>query len=489
MPGLNAKQIEILEGRGLDPELLDRLGVHSHPERGGDWLVIPYLRAGAVVNRKHRTIAGEKRFYQDKDAVKCFWNVDVITDKTLASEPLVICEGEFDAVVAMQAGFARVVSVPDGAPKEQIGEAEDGAKYSYVTDVLDALRSVNVVILATDGDGPGVNLMNDLALRLGRAKCRYVRYPEGCKDLNDVLMRHGVEAVRACLDRADWLAVKGMYRMSELPPLTEPAALPLGHAAVDQHIRVRRGDFQVVTGIPNMGKSTWVNEMACRLAMKHGAVTAFFSPEQRAQIDHRRALRWWKIGKPPMAWAQDEIAAADAWIDKHFVFLVAEDDTDATLDWVFETAAAAAIRHNATMISIDPWNELEHHREPGQTLTEYTGQAIKDLKRFARRFNVHTCVTAHPMKLQRDKKTGEYPVPTLYDISDSAHWYNKPDIGVVVHRTPASTVIRVEKVRYNGINGERGDIPVEFNRYTGRFQVREDLLPGVAANDDQEDAA
>ncbi|MNW19023.1 hypothetical protein D3C71_2188340 [compost metagenome] len=59
----------------------------------------------------------------------------------------------------------------------------------------------------------------------------------------------------------------------------------------------------------------------------------------------------------------------------------------------------------------------------------------------------------------------------------------------MVHRAPASTVIRVEKVRYNGINGERGDIPVEFNRYSGRFQVREDLLPGAAANDDQEDAA
>jgi len=118
------------------------------------------------------------------------------------------------------------------------------------------------------------------------------------------------------------------------------------------------------------------------------------------------------------------------------------------------------------------------------TPTEYTGQAIRDLKRFARWFNVHLCVAAHPAKLQRDRKSGEYPVPTLYDISDSAHWYNKPDLGVVVHRAPTSTIIRVEKVRYIGVNGQRGDIPVEFNRYSGRFQVREDLLEpavGVAA--------
>lgn len=480
MPGLTERHAEILEGRGLDLELLDRMGVVTHAERGGDWISIPYHRGGSVVNQKHRTIAGEKRFYQDKDAVKCFWNVDVITDATLAGEPLVICEGEMDAFIALQAGFARTVSVPDGAPKEQKGADEDGTKYSYVTDMLDALRPVSVIILATDGDGPGVNLMNDLALRLGRAKCRFVRYPAGCKDLNDVLVKHGAEAVRATLERAEWVSVKGLYRMSELPPLTDPAALPLGHAAVDKHIRIRRSDFQVVTGIPNMGKSTWVNETACRLARKHGAVTAFFSPEQRAQIDHKRALRHWFIGKPRDEWTAGEVRDADEWIDKHFVFLLADDDTDATLDWFFDTAAAAVIRHNAMMISLDPWNELEHQRPAGVSLTEYVGEAIRSLKKFARRFNVHMCVTAHPMKLQRDRKTGEYPVPTLYDISDSAHWYNKPDLGVVVHRTPEHSIIRVEKVRYNGINGERGDILVEFNESSGRFQVREDLMTVTA---------
>ncbi len=476
MSGLTQKHAAILEARGLDVEDLTRLGIASHQEHGGDWIVIPYQRNGATVNRKFRTIAGEKRFYQDKDGVKCFWNADAITDTTLAAEPLIITEGELDAISAMQAGFARVVSVPDGAPQQAIGAEPDSAKYSFVTDALDALRSVPTIILATDNDGPGVNLMNDLALRIGRAKCRYVRYPAGSKDLNDILVKHGADAVRATIANAEWLAVRGLFIMSQLPPIAEPEALPLGHLALDQTIRIRRGDFQVVTGIPNHGKSTWINEMACRLAHRHRAVTAFFSPEQRAQVDHRRALRWWKIGKPPANWSLEEITKADDWIDQHFVFLVADDDTDPTLDWVFETAAAAVIRHNATMISIDPWNELEHQRGQGMTVTEYTGQAIRDLKRFARRFNVHVCVAAHPAKLQRNKNNGEYPIPTLYDISDSAHWYNKPDLGVVVHRTPDSTIIRVEKVRYVGVNGQRGDIPVEFNKYMGRFQVREDLL-------------
>jgi twinkle protein len=285
------------------------------------------------------------------------------------------------------------------------------------------------------------------------------------------------------VEGVEWLRIEGMYRMSELPPMAEPAAYPLGHAAVDEMIRVRRGDFSVVTGIPNMGKSTWINEMACRLAHRHGGVTAFFSPEQRPQIDHCRALRWWFLGKPPTLWTRDEVAQADDWIDRHFVFLVPDDeaDQDVTLDWVLDAAAASVIRQNAKMIVIDPWNEIEHAVPRDQTLTFYTGQAIK---RFARRFNVHQLVAAHPAKVQKDKRTGEWPVPTLYDISDSAHWYNKPDIGMVVHWVPDRSIIRVGKVRYQGINGQRGDLPVEFDRYQGRYRVREDLLepmPGAQA--------
>jgi twinkle protein len=47
------------------------------------------------------------------------------------------------------------------------------------------LADVREIILATDGDGPGVNLMNDLAIRLGKARCKFVRYPKETKDFNE----------------------------------------------------------------------------------------------------------------------------------------------------------------------------------------------------------------------------------------------------------------------------------------------------------------
>ena len=47
------------------------------------------------------------------------------------------------------------------------------------------------IILCTDGDVSGQVLRDDLAMRLGKARCKWVSYPDGCKDLNDVLKKFG----------------------------------------------------------------------------------------------------------------------------------------------------------------------------------------------------------------------------------------------------------------------------------------------------------
>lgn len=119
---------------------------------------------------------------------------------------------------------------------------------------------------------------------------------------------------------------------------------------------------------------------------------------------------------------------------------------------------------------IDPWNELDHVFDSREiSLTQYVGGAIKELRRFARRFLVHVMVIAHPAKLRKDKD-GKYPIPTAYDISDSAHWYNKPDQILIVHRTDENkTLIRVAKSRYHNVLGKPGDVELEFNDYTYRF--------------------
>jgi twinkle protein len=100
--------------------------------------------------------------------------------------------------------------------------------------------------------------------------------------------------------------------------------------------------------------------------------------------------------------------------------------------------------------------------------TDYTGFAIKQIKKFARRYNVHVAVVAHPAKLQRNKE-GEYPIPTLYDVADSAHWANKADLGVIVHRQENNTLVRVQKSRYHKDIGLPDDYILDYDTETMRF--------------------
>lgn len=462
---LNDRAIRWLESRKIDVEMASALGIEScKAPGGGEGIKIPYVVGTEAVNAKFRCIE-EKRFSQEKGGTKCFWNFNALADPTLSNEPLVIVEGEMDALPVMQAGFSRVVSVPDGAPEEALADSET-RKYGYIDHAKANLREVKEVILATDGDRPGVALMNDLALRIGRAKCKWVRYPPGCKDMGDVLVKFGEDKIREVLQQAQWCRLNDVYRMSDLRPVPERKRYSTGFEFLEPHFKVRPGDFSVVTGVPGHGKSTWVNDLACRLVDIHGWTVAFASPEQHPQTDHKRALRQWYCSKAPKHCSPAELAKADEWIDEHFVFLVPDEDGLATLEWTLDKAAAAVVRYGANMIVIDPWNELDHDRPREMSETEYTGFAIKHLKRLARSLEVHVMVVAHPAKMQQANDK-----PHLYSISGSSHWANKADVGIRIHRgkNGATTELAVLKSRYQQEIGETGKVEMILNTQTMRY--------------------
>jgi twinkle protein len=93
------------------------------------------------------------------------------------------------------------------------------------------------------------------------------------------------------------------------------------------------------------------------------------------------------------------------------------------------------------------------------------------VKRFAQHHGVHVWFVAHPGKLPREND-GSRPVPTLYDISGSANWVNKPDIGIVIHRDldkdPTLAQVRVRKVRFKSV-GKIGMTALRWDRVTGRY--------------------
>lgn len=485
---MSLSMLERLAGRGLDVELATKLGFESVVRDGGEALAIPFVRGGEVVRRKYRWFREERRWSQDKGAVRCAWNEDCLRDTTLREQPLIITEGELDALTALQCGFARTISVPDGAPPPGERTADDlasGQKYAWLRDIEGLLKRdlVGEIILAVDGDENGAALLQDLSALLGRFRCKFLAYPKArdpeargrarCKDLNEVLQDWGAKGVVETIARAQWLQVDGVYRMSDLPPLPPARIYDIGFDAFGEHYRMRLGDLAVLTGIPGMGKTTWIQDVVCRVCDKHNLRAGWASFEQAPQRDHRRAFRTWYLERPQRDQTEVDKANADAWIDRHHVFVVPGEDDDVTLEWLLEKLEVAVTRYECQVLIVDPWNEMDHLWDRSETETQYIARAIKTLKRFARAFQVHLIIVAHPAKMQKGAD-GKYPAPSLYDISGSANWFNKADIGLVVHKISADdTTVKTAKSRYHEIIGRPGEVTMQFCADDRRFRETE----------------
>lgn len=486
--------IAAFEGRGISAETAVRFGTFTAsrqpdgtvaPDYEGKIVVFPFIERGAVVNEKYR--APGKKFSQRPGGRRTFWNSDALDDPALADGrlPLIITEGEIDALTAIDCGFPLTVSVPDGAPGVPAGEspdelkpldpAEEKGKFEFLWNNRERLKAIKRFVIASDNDAPGQRLAAELVRRLSAARCMFVTYPEGCKDLNEVRTKFGPEAVTATINGAKPYPVRGLYRLSEYPDLPPLHTIPTGWSTLDNLLRLFPGEFMVVTGIPGHGKSTWVLNLVLNLSESHGWRAAIFSPEMPTVPHLRDKLRRMRLRRRPIALDWETTAEADMWLEQSLVFIDADptgrNDEEFDLDWVLDRATDAVLRDGIRILVIDPWNEIEHARRPNESGTEYIGRSIRALKRFAQLYEVAVIVVAHPTKeVGREGKSRQV---TLYDIEGSSHWFNKCDHGVVIDRPdPArdQSVVRVAKVRFDE-SGDKGSVTLEYDRDSCRFSL------------------
>ncbi len=431
-------------------------------------VAFPYYRDGELINIKYRD--RQKNFRMVAGAERILYGLDDIAPKTI------IVEGEMDKLALDAAGFPACVSVPDGAPTPNTKNY--ASKFTFLDD--ERLTSVKQWVIAVDNDPPGRRLESEIVRRFGSENCLRVEWPEGCKDANDVLLTHGPEALRKAVESAQPYPIAGVHtaKASAIRDLYETGlekGVSTGWEEVDQFYTVRPGEFTVVTGVPNSGKSNWLDDLCVQLNRENGWRFALFSPENQPIEDHQARIIEKHIGKPfsdgpTPRMTPDERDRGIAWLDENFFWILPDEDDDWTLDNVLTAARRLVQVKGIRGLVIDPWNELEHHRHKDQTETEYISVSLKHMRNFARKNGVHLWIVAHPKMMSRDG--GKYPVPSLYDISGSAHWRNKCDNGIVVWRDlerPGNEVeIHVQKVRFRQI-GKIGTARLEYRKATATY--------------------
>lgn len=468
------KVVEWFKGRGISNNTLLALNVTEakeyipKDEKEVNCICFNYYRGEELVNIKFRS--GSKGFKMSKDAELIFYNLNALQDRT----EVVITEGEIDCLTFWECGIANVVSVPNGA-------SSGSAKLEYLDNCWRDFEHLEKIVIAVDGDEAGQALKEELIRRLGRERCYEVKYPEGCKDANEVLLKLGKEAVKELYEKAEALpveAVETVYdKLADVMRLYRfgyPKTSKILFEKLNEFIRWKLGELTVVTGIPNHGKSTWLNNVLVQLANLHGWKFAMFTPEKQPSEILISELCSIYIGKPfyraneSEKMSQSELEEALNFVDQHF-FIIKTDEVNATPDGLISKFTEMVKRYGINGAVADPWNYLEHNYDDKTPETKFVSDSLTKFAAFCKKYSVHTFIVAHPTKMQKDKD-GNFNVPDLYSISGSAHFKNKADNGITVYRdfTNNHTTIHVQKVRWFYV-GKVGTVTMYFDVHKQQY--------------------
>ena len=422
---------------------------------------------------KWRSVEG-KGFLCD-GAPRSFYGIENVED---TDEDLTIVEGECDVIALASVGI-KAVSCPNGAPakvsQNRVSPEEDN-KFSYIWEERERLERCKRVILATDNDQAGEALAEEIARRVGRAKCWRVKFPEGTKDANDAVDKLGADETRRLFDNPEPVPLSGVYGASEyLNDIKDIYAnghgrgASTGFPAIDELFTIAEGQLSIVTGMPSSGKSEFIDQIMVNLAQRESwkfAVCSFENPPHMhiAKLAEKVTGKPFYDGLGPRM-TEEELEEAIVFINEHFVFLESKDGGMSTIDSVIERTKQAVMRLGVRGLIIDPYNYIE---QSGTEEHNSISHMLSRITAFAKAHGIHVWFVAHPQKMY-PREDGTYAVPKGMNISGSAAWFAKADLGITVHRGEDCVEIHCWKSRFKW-TGQQGVACLTYELSNGRYR-------------------
>jgi twinkle protein len=429
--------IEYLAGRGFTEKTINHFKVGSK----GNAVMLPYYRAEKLINVKYRDITDKKTMWTEKNAEPILFNRDQIYE-----EPLIICEGEYDAMALYQYGID-AVSVPMGC-----------GNFEWVENEWDYLETFSNIYICFDGDAPGRENARKLAQRLGEWRCKIISLPK--KDANECLVSGVRElTIQSCIANAQELTpetlVSPSYFAEQVQNIFAAGSRLFGVETAWPKLNEilkgwRGGEVTIWSGRNGSGKSTILNQHFINIARRN-VKTCIYSGEMPPE----RYLRWAIIqfsgnDKPSPVSVKNSLE----WMDQRiFILNVSQGIQPEKLLSDFEYAAR---RYNVQHFIIDSLMKVSlNERE------EYSQQKdfVSRLSDFAKKFNVHVHLVAHPRKTENDTDT-----PGKVDVKGSSHITDLADNVIVLYRPDEEAK---EKLRSKGKKCSDMQLYVKKNREFG----------------------
>lgn len=431
---INDKAMEYITKRGLNFSNLDGLPIKGD----GDYVIFEYYDqyGNFICNKKRKaekTKKNERGFswINKPKGFQGLYNMHRVD----VTKKLVICEGEFDCLALIKAGYSNVVSPNAGA-----------SSYEWIENNYDWLMQFNEIVVWYDYDDAGLDGAKTISSRLDN--CVGVVYCQEANDINELLYRKGKEEVLRWLESVEEVSVRGAKKFSQIKRFNifEAEKVKTGIKSLDEYIHgLVFGTLNIITGLSGSGKSTLINQMCIGEPLKAGYKVALFSGE--LSDDN---VKGWLYDT--MADGDDYYTATSQdgykyrrlkndFYDKfdvvadQFLTLYDYDEIGTDEDTIINFIEQMVKRQGCRVFILDNYMMIDLNKNNDKYEAEK--KFVKKLKDMAKKHKLIIHLVAHPRKTDLVTKINKM------DVAGSANITNLADYVMGVHRTTSA-----EKEKY-----------------------------------------
>lgn len=240
--------------------------------------------------------------------------------------------------------------------------------------------------------------------------------------------------------------------------------------------RFRGTGILTITGIPGHGKTEFVDQILVDLARMYNESSLIVGFEQTPEEHIIKIARkmigsnitcdtWWnKKNEIVFKENYNFITKKIQHIDVKKIGGKIENLLIKSAEWVQQQRK---LGEDPKYVVIDPFNMLS----TGGKVSGYekAEEILRQLTHFSHQMGVLVILVAHPFKMKKDEKTGEYDIPDFYSVKGSSAFFEMSYHGLTIYRTNGMVLVRVLKVKQNNLGEREADVWFMYDRNSGRY--------------------
>jgi len=324
---------------------------------------------------------------------------------------LVITEGQIDSLSLSAADIENAVSVPNGA---------NG--FTWIPYCWDWVSKFEQIVIFGDCENGQVTLAETIRKKFHRNNIRIVRIKDylDCKDANEILQKHGAEALKNAVDNAELVESDKIIRASsvEAVDIENTPSISTGIDLMDKAMSggFRRGELCVITGKRGDGKSTFTSQLVANV-LNNPETKVFMYSGEMININVKRWLDMQLVGRKEIQ--NSIIDRLNAWYDDRLFFFdntAISEDEDVE---VLKIAEQAINKYGCNFIVID---NLMTALDSGSTdIYRMQSAFAKKCASLARRTESIILLISHPRKGGGDDFDNDF-ISGSADITNAANY-------------------------------------------------------------------